>query len=108
MRCARPFASTDRKQSSTSSISEYRLLAATNFEFVAIRVFEKERVVARAVLRTNLRSLEIFPASVAHQVGKAIHLFARVRPKGYARVIRTMLFVLVQTKKFGDRSVPPA
>src|SRR5262245_30755516 len=89
-----------RKQTLTSSTTKYRFLATTNFEFVATRVFEKKRVVTRTVFLTNLQSLKIFPPSLAYEFSNAIHFFSRVCPKCYARAIRTMVFVLVQTKKF--------
>ncbi len=87
---------------------KYRLLAAANFEFVAVRVFEKESVVARTVLLTNLRSLKISTAGIAHEFGNAIDFFARVRPEREPRAIRTMVFVLVESEKFNGRSLPPA
>src|SRR5215470_6372975 len=90
----------DRKQPSSRSTTKYRLLAATNFEFVAIGVFEKEGVVTRTVFLANLRPLKIFSTSLAHELRNAIYLVPCVRPKRDSRVIRTMAFVLVQTKEF--------
>ena len=40
---------------------KYRLLAAANFEFVAIGIFEKEGVVTRTVVLANFRPLKVFP-----------------------------------------------
>ena len=81
-------------------LSKYRLLAATNFEFVAVRVFEKEGVVTRTVVLTNFWPLKVFPASVAHEFRNPIHFFARVRPKRDPRAVGTMVFVLIDTEKF--------
>src|SRR5258708_1249837 len=85
---------------STGLTRKYRLLAATNFEFVAVRVFEKEGVVTRTVVLTNFWPLKVFPASVAHEFRNPIHFFARVRPKRDPRAVGTMVFVLIDTEKF--------
>src|SRR4029077_209643 len=79
---------------------KHRLLAAANFEFVAIRVFEKEGVVTRTVVLANFGTLKVFTASVAHEFRNLIHFFARVRPKRDSRAVGTMVLVLAQTEKF--------
>ena len=75
-------------------IRKHRLLAAANFEFVAIGVFEKEGVVTRTVVLANFGTLKVFPASVAHEFRNLIHFFARVRPKRDSRAVGTMVLVL--------------
>src|SRR5262249_11057792 len=82
------------------SIRKYRLLAAANFQFVAIGVFEKECVVAWAVILANLWPFKVLPASLAHQFRNPIHLFARVRPKRYACSVRFMFLIPAKTKEF--------
>jgi hypothetical protein len=79
---------------------EYRLLAAANFEFVAIGIFEEEGVVTWTVVLAHLRALKIFPASLAHQFRNPIHFFARVRPKRYACSVRFMFLISAKTKEF--------
>jgi len=79
---------------------QIRLLAAANFEFVAVGVFEKEGVVTWTVVLTNLRSLKIFTAGIAHEYGNPIDFFARVCRERDPRAIRTMVFVLVEGEKF--------
>src|SRR5206468_1334990 len=64
-----------------TSISKYRLLAAANFQFVAIGVFEKERVVTGAIALANLGSLELFSAGFAHELCNPIHFLPRISPK---------------------------
>lgn len=83
---------------------KYRLLAAANFEFVAVGVFEEEGVVTRTVVLANLRPLKVFPASVAHEFRNAIHFFARICPKRDARAVGTMVFVLIKSEEF-QRSI---
>jgi hypothetical protein len=79
---------------------KYRLLAAANFELVAIGVFEKEGVVTRAVALANLRPLKVFPASVAHKFRNPIHFFACVRPKRDTCTIRFVVFIRTEAKEF--------
>ena len=81
-------------------ICKYRLLAAADFEFVTIGVFEKEGVVTRTVVLANLRPLKIFPASVAHKFRDQIHFFARVCPKRDACAVGTMVLVLGDSEEF--------
>src|SRR6476619_5816063 len=85
---------------STRLIRKYRLLAAANFEFVAIGVFEKEGVVTRTVVLANFGTFKVFPASVADEFRNLIHFFACVRPKRDSRAVGTMVLVLAQTEKF--------
>jgi hypothetical protein len=83
-----------------SSTRKYRLLAAANFEFVAVWVFEKEGVVTRAVALANFRSLKLFPACVAHDLRNPIYFFARICPKRDARAIRFVVFIWTKAKEF--------
>src|SRR6266536_657848 len=80
--------------------SKYRLLAAANFEFIAIGVFEKEGVVTRTVALANFRPLKVFPASVAHEFRNPIHFLPRVCPKRDACAIRFMVFIWTKAKEF--------
>ena len=82
------------------SFSKYRLLAATNFELIAIWVFEKEGVVTRAVPLANLGSLELFPAGFAHELCNQIHFLPRISPKRDACAIRFVVLIWTKAKKF--------
>ena len=82
------------------STRKYRLLAATNFKFVAIGVFEEEGVVTRAVSPANFWPLELFPASVAHELCNRIHFLPRVRPKRDACAIRFVVSIWAKAKEF--------
>ena len=88
-----------REQGVLTSTSKYRLLAATNFEFVAIGVFEEEGVVPRTVVFANFRPLQIFSASIAYEFRNPIQFFARVRPKRDPCVIRFMFFIPSKAKE---------
>ena len=79
---------------------KYRLLAAANFEFVAIGVFEKEGVVTRAVVLANFRPFKVFPASVAHEFRNPIHFLARVGPERDACAVWFMFFIPSKAKEF--------
>jgi hypothetical protein len=81
-------------------LGDHRLLAAANFEFVAIGVLEKEGVVTRAVALTKFRPLEVFPASFAHELRNPIHFLTRIGPKRDTRAIRFMVFIWTKTKEF--------
>src|SRR6476660_5975516 len=81
-------------------IRKYRLLAAANFEFIAIGVLEKEGVVTRTVVLANFGTFKVFPASGAHELRNLIHFFARVCPERDSRAVGTMVLVLAQTEKF--------
>jgi hypothetical protein len=83
-----------------SSTRKHRLLAAANFEFVAVWVFEKEGVVTRAVTLANFRPLKLFPACVAHELRNPIHFFARVCPKRDTRAIRFVVLIWAKAKEF--------
>src|SRR5262249_8991765 len=82
------------------SIRKYRLLAAPNFNLVAMGFFKKDGVVAWAVILAILCPFKFLPASLAHQFRNPIHLFARVRPKRYACSVRFMFLIPAKTKEF--------
>jgi hypothetical protein len=92
--------STAAGTAASSSTRKYRLLAAANFEFVAVWVFEKEGVVTRAVAFADFRPLKFFPASVAHEFRNPIHFLARFRPKRDACAIRFVVFIWTKAKEF--------
>src|SRR4051812_10565092 len=79
---------------------KHRFLAAANFEFVAIGVFEKQGVVTRAVVLANFGTFNVFPACVVHEFRNPIHFFTRICPEGYPCGIGTMVLVLTETEKF--------
>lgn len=79
---------------------KYRLLTAANLKLVPVWVLEEECVVTRTVIFANFRPLKIFPTSVAHELGNAIHFFARVCPKRDPRVVGFMFFVPGKAKEF--------
>src|SRR3954466_5970401 len=79
---------------------KHRFLAAANFEFVAIRVFEKQGVVTRAVVLANFGTFNVFPACVVHEFRNPIHFFTRVCPDQDPCGIGTMVLVLTETEKF--------
>ena len=90
-----------------SSISKYRLLAAANFEFIAIGIFKEKSVVTRAVPFTNLGALELFPAGFAHELCNPIHFLPRISPKRDACAIRFVVFIRTKAKEF-RRFVAPS
>jgi hypothetical protein len=80
-------------------IIKYRFLAAANFEFIAIRIFEKERVVPGTVPLANLRSFELFPAGLAHEFCDSIYFFPGISPKRDACAIGFVVFVWTKAKE---------
>jgi hypothetical protein len=82
------------------STRKYRLLAAADFEFVPVRVFEEEGVVIRTVAFANFWPLKLFPACVAHDFRNSIYLFPRIGPKRDACAIRFVVFIWTKAKEF--------
>lgn len=80
-------------------MGKYRLLATANFEFVAIGVFEKERVVPWTVALANLGSLKVLAASGTHKLRQAIYFFASVRPKRDPCAIRFVVSIGTKPKE---------
>src|SRR5215475_5698082 len=83
-----------------SSISKYRLLAATNFHFVAIGIFEEKGVISRAVAFAKFRPLELSSAGLTNELCNPIDFFPRIGPKRDTCPIRLMVFVLTNAKEF--------
>jgi hypothetical protein len=73
--------------------------AAANFQLVAVRVFEKHRVIAGAVLHAKLRAFDVFPARLADDFGNFIDGRAALRPKRDATGIRLMIEFFLEAKK---------
>jgi len=82
------------------SISKYRLLAATNFQFVAIGIFKEKGVISRAVAFANFRPLELSSAGLANKLCNPIDFFPRIDPKRDACTIRFVVLVWTQAKEF--------
>src|ERR1700724_958427 len=70
-----------------------------NFQFVAFRVLEKERVVTRAVVDANLGPFQIFAAGLSHQFGDLVHFFPGLGPERNPRPVWSMVFVFGETKE---------
>ena len=81
-------------------IGKYRPLAATNFEFVAIGVFEKEGVITRTIAFANFRAFELFPAHFAHELCNPIHFRPRIGPKRDSCAIRFVVLIWTNAKEF--------
>jgi hypothetical protein len=83
-----------------SLTSKHRVLAAANFELIAIRVFKKDGVVTRTVAFWNFGAFELLSASFAHELCDPIHLLPRISPKRDACAIRFVVFVWTEAKEF--------
>src|SRR6266480_5621422 len=75
------------------------IFAAANFQLIAVRIFEKERVVTWTVLCANLRPFQIFPADLANEFGDAIDFFTCVCPKSDSRAVRLMMSIFGESEK---------
>src|SRR4051812_20513981 len=71
-----------------------------NFQFVPVRVFEKESIIAGAVFGADLRSFEVLAAGVTNQLRDLVDLFAFIRPKRDTGAVWPMILVLDDAKKF--------
>src|ERR1700737_4021102 len=83
----------------SSSIRNDGLFAAADFEFVALGVLKKKRVVSRAVVCTNFRTFQLSSADLAHELGDLVDFFTRVRPKSDSRAVGLMMSIFRETKK---------
>ena len=107
-------AQNDRK--GAALLGNDRILPATNFQLVAIRIFEKAGVIAAAVGATDLWAFQVFSADFAHEPGEPINFFTGFSPKSDSRTVGLMTSILRKTKKrlrlvFANRiegSPPPA
>src|SRR4030095_6301683 len=79
--------------------SNDRSLAAADFQFVPVRVFEEERVIARAVIDTDFRAFQIFSAGLPHQFCNTIDFVSRIGPECDACSVRLVVLVLVKSEK---------
>src|SRR6266699_3229110 len=77
-----------------------RTFPAANFQFVAVGIFEEKCVVARTVIDTDFRPLQIFAADFSHAFGNFIHLLTRVGPECDACVVWPVISILRKSKKF--------
>jgi hypothetical protein len=79
--------------------SNDRSLAAADFQFVPVRVFEEERVIARAVIDTDFRTFQIFSAGLSHQFCNTIDFLSRIGAECDACPVRLMIFVLGKSEE---------
>src|SRR6267143_2599537 len=84
----------------TGSLRNDRTFPAANFQLVAIRILKEKCIVAGTVIDTDFRSFKHLAARFAHQSCQAIHFFAYICPKRYARAVRLMVAILCKTEKF--------
>jgi hypothetical protein len=76
-----------------------RIFPATDFEFIAIGIFEEAGVISTAVLRADLRSLHFFSAGLAHETGKSINFRAAIGPKSDPGIVGLMSTILSKAKE---------
>ena len=73
--------------------------AAADFQLVAVSVFEKDRVVAGAVLHAKFRAFDVFSARLADDPGNLVYSGATLCPKRDATRIRLMNGFFLEAKK---------
>src|SRR5205814_8865338 len=71
-----------------------------NLQLISIRIFEKERIIATAVFRPDLWTLDIFAPGLTHNFRDLIDFFRRIRPKCDSCLIRVMMGILSESEKF--------
>ena len=76
-----------------------RTFAATNLEFVSVRIFEKASIIAATVGATELRAFQASPADLAHEPGEPIHFFTSLSPKSESRSVGLMASILCEGEK---------
>src|SRR6266481_391159 len=75
------------------------IFAATDFELVAVWIFEKEGVIAGAIAGANFRSFQILAADVAYQSCDFVDFITRLRPKSDSRAVRLMPSIFDEAEK---------
>jgi hypothetical protein len=75
------------------------IFAATDFELVAVWIFEKEGVIAGAIAATNFRPFQILAADAANQSCDFIDFIRRFCPKSDSRAVRLMLSIFSEAEK---------
>lgn len=76
-----------------------RAFAVAYFQFVAVRIFEKNGVITGAVFQTELGAFDIFSACFADHFRDLVHGFAARRPEGDSISIWPMVRLFVECKK---------
>src|ERR1700757_2284983 len=75
--------------------SNDRTFPAADFQFVPVRVFEEERVIAWAVIGTDFGPFQISSAGFPHQFCNTIDFLSRIGPECDACSVRLVVSVLV-------------
>jgi len=75
------------------------IFAATDFELVAVWIFEKEGVIAGAIAAANFRPFQILAADITNQSCDFIDFITRFRPKSDSRAVRLMLSIFGEAEK---------
>src|SRR5438045_3613899 len=76
-----------------------RLLAATDFKFVAIGIVEKDRVITRAVLGTKFRTLQISSSDLSYHAGYLIDFRTAIHPERNPVPVRLVTRILGKAKE---------
>ena len=76
-----------------------RTLTAANFQFVPVRVLEKERVIPRTVIETDFGTFQIFSTGLPHQFRNLIDFLCRIGPERDACSVRLMILVLGESEE---------
>jgi hypothetical protein len=75
------------------------IFAATDFELVAVWIFEKEGVIARAIAAADFRPFQILASDVTNQSCDFIDFITRFCPKSDSRAVRLMLSIFSEAEK---------
>jgi hypothetical protein len=75
------------------------ILAAADFEFVAVRVFKKEPVIAGAVVGTDFRSFQSLPADLSHESCNSVYVIAGVALERNPGAVWLMISIFSETEK---------
>ena len=76
-----------------------------DFELVPVGIFEKDGVIAGAVLEAKLGPFDVFRASLANDLGNLIHGFAARRPERDPVPVRPMIRLLFESKEINADGV---
>lgn len=71
-----------------------------NFQFVSVGIFEEECVIPWTVFGPDLGAFQVSAARLADDSGDDINLLSRVRPERDSRIVRPVIRVLGEAKKF--------
>src|SRR5262249_1961254 len=75
------------------------MFLTADFQFVAVRIFEKAGIIAGTVLAAKLGPFNVTGADLVRELSHPINFFTRLGPKSDSCAVRLMLSILLEREK---------